>query len=81
MSEYKECDWCTDYEDLVLVPKGEMTQKDNLYLCKGHYGELLSHFPHCKFCTSDAEHQLRGMDLCGHCYEDCLKDEDKEMNR
>ena len=33
---------------------------------------------YCKFCTSDAEHQLRGMDLCEHCYEDCLKDEDKE---
>ena len=45
MENYKECDWCTDWEDLILVPKGEMTKKDNLYLCRGHYNELLSHFP------------------------------------
>ena len=51
------CDWCTDWENLVLVPKGELTQKDNLYLCKHHYIELLSHFPklYDEYCTLERQ--------------------------
>ena len=66
--EHKNTEWIQREDDINV-------KEDVICL---DYGELLPHFPHCKFCTSDAEHQLRGMDLCEHCYEDCLKDEDKE---
>ena len=43
-------------------------------------GIIITDKTYCKFCTSDAEHQLRGMYLCPFCYDDCLKDESKEDN-